>query len=278
MKKILLFLLCTVFYISSFGQKQNSKGEYMVSRLGYTNMVNSNANYQLIFDYFPDNKLRKLIKTYRVDGKYYREEYNVITTIRGNKELHCEVFCNEVKMRNTSFVAKFKRDNIENITKKERADALYTFEYKFYYNSNDNLIKMVHIHDMNRENNYENTTMLKWNSKGNFVSDIVESNTSEFKSLIDFIYYDEINNSNININFMIDNTYGRDYREHITMITEWFGNHSKNLYQGDNKNSKSGSVVKYDIKGKLIKKVITHNWLSNLPDKLYGMYTFEYVK
>lgn len=276
MKKILVFLLCTVYCVISFAQRQNSKGLFMVSKLEYTNMVNSEANYQLIFDYYSDCKLKKVIKRYRVDGKYYREEYYIVSDIKGNKELHCDMFCNEVKMKNTSFVAKFKGDVIENITKKERADALYTFEYKFYYNSNNNLIKMVSIDDMNREKNYENTTILKWDNKGNFVSDMAESNMSEFKSWVDFLYYDEINNSNININFMIDNTYGSDYREHITMITEWFGNHSKNLYHGDSDHIKLGSVVEYDMKEGLIKRVITHNWLSNLPDKLYGMYTFEY--
>lgn len=135
----------------------------------------------------------------------------------------------------------------------------------------------------------KNMTMINWKN-GNIISDkFIYDMDDEFPDEANFVYYPEsevINNTNLNFNFLIFYSYGRDYMSDIVFGTEWCGKNTNLILKGDKDEldrykhlqPEFRGHYEYEKNGDLITKLRyiaprvgkEHNYV-------YGTLTLEYV-
>lgn len=135
----------------------------------------------------------------------------------------------------------------------------------------------------------KNMTTINWKN-GNIISDkFIYDMEDEFPGEANFVYYPESevrNNTNLNFNFLIFYSYGRDYMSDIVFGTEWCGKNTNLILKGDKDEldrykhlqPEFRGHYEYEKNGDLITKLRyiaprvgkEHNYV-------YGTLTLEYV-
>ena len=142
---------------------------------------------------------------------------------------------------------------------------------------------------MDKDWSSKTVTTINWEN-GNIISDkVVRNDDNEFPGKANFVYYPEsevINNTNLNLNFLIFYCYGRDYTMDVVFGTEWCGKNTNLILKGDEDSLKRYKHLQpefrehyeYEKNGDLITKLRyiaprvgeKHNYV-------YGTLTLEYV-
>lgn len=162
--------------------------------------------------------------------------------------------------------------------------------FQMSYNENKELVKLVKTVSENMDEDWSSTTIttINWEN-GNIVSDKTIDVGEEYGGKANFVYYPESevrNNTNLNFNFLIFYSYGRDYMSDIVFGTEWCGKNTNLILKGDRSSldrykhlqPEFREHYEYEKNGDLITKLRyiaprvgkEHNYV-------YGTLTLEYV-
>ena len=162
--------------------------------------------------------------------------------------------------------------------------------FQMSYNENKELVKLVKTVSENMDEDWSSTTIttINWEN-GNIVSDKTIDVGEEYGGKANFVYYPESevrNNTNLNFNFLIFYSYGRDYMSDIIFGTEWCGKNTNLILKGDKDEldrykhlqPEFRGHYEYEKNGDLITKLRyiaprvgkEHNYV-------YGTLTLEYV-
>lgn len=163
--------------------------------------------------------------------------------------------------------------------------------FQLFYNENRELVKLTQTTSENMDKDWSSKTVttINWEN-GNIISDkVIRNDDNEFPGKANFVYYPEsevINNTNLNLNFLIFYCYGRDYTMDVVFGTEWCGKNTNLILKGDEDSLKRYKHLQpefrehyeYEKNGDLITKLRyiaprvgeKHNYV-------YGTLTLEYV-
>lgn len=270
--------------------KTNSRGEYMVKTATWKTCTGV-GSYKLDFEYNNSNELVKMTKRYTIDNSKVTETYTLKND--NGKYLKFVRFVNGKQNFNAKVKYNFNNKNvISNINwfAPNRNKLEQTFQ--IFYNENNEVIKIISktSENMDKDWSSEIVTDINW-MNGNIISDRVEySFTEDTNDHADFIYYSKeeiINNTNLNFNFLIMFTYGREYTSDCVMGTEWFGENTKQILKGEKSelnynyiDPKLRDHYEYEKNGDLITKLkyiaprVSKKYDAN---RIYGTLTLEYV-
>lgn len=290
MKRILLLVMLVSISFVCFSQKTNSKGEYMIKTATWKTCTGV-GSYKLDFEYNNSNELVKMTKRYVIDNSKVTETY----TLRNDngKYLKFVRFVNGKQNFSAKAMHNFNNKNvISNINwfAPNRNKLVQTFQ--MFYNEKNEVIKIIKKTSENMDEDWssETITNINW-LNGNIVSDrVVYSFCEDTNSHADFIYYsveEAMNNTNLNFNFLIMFTYGRDYTSDCVMGTEWFGKNTKQILKGDKRQINDDFYkphfrdhYEYEKENDLITKLkyiaprVHRKYDAN---RIYGTLTLEYV-
>lgn len=162
--------------------------------------------------------------------------------------------------------------------------------FQMSYNENKELVKLIKTTSENMDEDWSSTTIttINWENN-NIVSDKTIDVGEEYGGKANFVYYPESevrNNTNLNFNFLIFYSYGRDYMSDIVFGTEWCGKNTNLILKGDKSSldrykhlqPEFREHYEYEKNGDLITKLKyiaprvgkEHNYV-------YGTLTLEYV-
>lgn len=290
MKRILLLVMLISISFLCFSQKTNSRGEYMVKTASWKTCTGV-GSYRLDFEYNNSNELVKMTKRYVIDNSKVTETY----TLRNDngKYLKFVRFVNGKQNFSAKAMYNFNNKNvISNINwfAPNRNKLVQTFQ--MFYNEKNEVIKIISKTSENMDEDWssEIVTDINW-LNGNVVSDrVVYSFCEDTNSHADFIYYSEeevTNNTNLNFNFLIMFTYGREYTSDCVMGTEWFGKNTKQILKGEKRQINDDFYkphfrdhYEYEKENDLITKLkyiaprVHRKYDAN---RTYGTLTLEYV-
>lgn len=290
MKYITLVIL-SLFYLSIKAQTTNAHGQYMV-KTAVWKVYGGYSSFKMDLEYYPNGNLKVVTKSYVLSGKKYKEIYSISYNSKGEKTLNFIRYVNE--KQNFSAICKynFNEDNlISYINWYAPSQNKLVQAFQLFYNENRELVKLIQTTSENMDKDWSSKTVttINWEN-GNIISDkVVRNDDNEFPGKANFVYYPEsevINNTNLNLNFLIFYCYGRDYTMDVVFGTEWCGKNTNLILKGDEDSLKRYKHLQpefrehyeYEKNGDLITKLRyiaprvgeKHNYV-------YGTLTLEYV-
>lgn len=288
MKRILLITMFVCVSFVVFAQKMNNRGEYVV-KTAIWKSYSSQSSFRMDLEYNSSNELSKVTKRYVIKNNKVTEEL----TLKNDNGKYLKFIRYVNEKQNFSAICKynFNEDNLIsyiNWYAPSKNRLVQTFQMS--YNENKELVKLVKTTSENMDEDWSSTTIttINWEN-GNIVSDKTIDVGEEYGGKANFVYYPESevrNNTNMNFNFLIFYSYGRDYMSDIVFGTEWCGKNTNLILKGDEDSLKRYKHLQpefrehyeYEKNGDLITKLRyiaprvgeKHNYV-------YGTLTLEYV-
>ena len=289
MKRILLIVTVICISFSLCAQKINNRGEYMV-KTAIWKVYGGYSSFRIDLEYNSSNKLHKITKKYIMGNNKITEIY----TLRNDNGKYLKFIRYVNGKQNFSAICKynFNEDNlISYINWYAPSQNKLVQAFQLFYNENRDLVKLIQTTSENMDKDWSSKTVttINWEN-GNIISDkVVRNDDNEFPGKANFVYYPEsevINNTNLNLNFLIFYCYGRDYTMDVVFGTEWCGKNTNLILKGDEDSLKRYKHLQpefrehyeYEKNGDLITKLRyiaprvgeKHNYV-------YGTLTLEYV-
>lgn len=289
MKRILLIVTVICISFSLCAQKINNRGEYMV-KTAIWKVYGGYSSFRIDLEYNSSNKLHKITKKYIMGNNKITEIY----TLRNDNGKYLKFIRYVNGKQNFSAICKynFNEDNlISYINWYAPSQNKLVQAFQLFYNENRELVKLIQTTSENMDKDWSSKTVttINWEN-GNIISDkVVRNDDNEFPGKANFVYYPEsevINNTNLNLNFLIFYCYGRDYTMDVVFGTEWCGKNTNLILKGDEDSLKRYKHLQpefrehyeYEKNGDLITKLRyiaprvgeKHNYV-------YGTLTLEYV-
>ena len=288
MKRILLITMFVCVSFAVFAQKVNNRGEYVV-KTAIWKSYSGQSSFRMDLEYNSFNELSKVTKRYIIKNNKVTEELTLKND--NGKYLKFIRYVNGKQNFSAKALYNFNKNNlISNINWYAPSKNRLVQTFQMSYNENKELVKLVKTVSENMDEDWSSTTIttINWDN-GNIVSDKTIDVGEEYGSKANFVYYPESevrNNTNLNFNFLIFYSYGRDYMSDIVFGTEWCGKNTNLILKGD----KDGldrykhlqpefrEHYEYEKNGDLITKLRyiaprvgeKHNYV-------YGTLTLEYV-
>lgn len=291
MKNILITFFLLNINISVFAQRTNAHGQYMVKTATWKS-YGGQSSFKMDLGYYLNGSLKEVIKNYELNGKKCRDTYSISYNSKGERILKYVQYVNGKQDFTVKTLYNFNENNlISNINWYAPSKNRLVQTFQMSYNENRELVKLIKTTSENMDEGWsnKNMTMINWKN-GNIISDkFIYDMDDEFPGEANFVYYPESevrNNTNLNFNFLIFYSYGRDYMSDIIFGTEWCGKNTNLILKGD----KDGldrykhlqpefrEHYEYEKNGDLITKLRyiaprvgkEHNYV-------YGTLTLEYV-
>lgn len=289
MKRILLIVTVICISFSLCAQRINNRGEYMV-KTAIWKVYGGYSSFRIDLEYNSSNQLHKITKKYVMGNNKITEIY----TLRNNNGKYLKFIRYVNGKQNFSAICKynFNEDNlISYINWYAPSQNKLVQAFQLFYNENRELVKLTQTTSENMDKDWSSKTVttINWEN-GNIISDkVIRNDDNEFPGKANFIYYPEsevINNTNLNLNFLIFYCYGRDYTMDVVFGTEWCGKNTNLILKGDEDSLKRYKHLQpefrehyeYEKNGDLITKLRyiaprvgeKHNYV-------YGTLTLEYV-
>lgn len=289
MKRILLIVTVICISFSLCAQRINNRGEYMV-KTAIWKVYGGYSSFRIDLEYNSSNQLHKITKKYVMGNNKITEIY----TLRNDNGKYLKFIRYVNGKQNFSAICKynFNEDNlISYINWYAPSQNKLVQAFQLFYNENRELVKLTQTTSENMDKDWSSKTVttINWEN-GNIISDkVIRNDDNEFPGKANFIYYPEsevINNTNLNLNFLIFYCYGRDYTMDVVFGTEWCGKNTNLILKGDEDSLKRYKHLQpefrehyeYEKNGDLITKLRyiaprvgeKHNYV-------YGTLTLEYV-
>lgn len=289
MKRILLIVTVICISFSLCAQRINNRGEYMV-KTAIWKVYGGYSSFRIDLEYNSANQLHKITKKYVMSNNKITEIY----TLRNDNGKYLKFIRYVNGKQNFSAICKynFNEDNlISYINWYAPSQNKLVQTFQLFYNENRELVKLTQTTSENMDKDWSSKTVttINWEN-GNIISDkVVRNDDNEFPGKANFVYYPEsevINNTNLNLNFLIFYCYGRDYTMDVVFGTEWCGKNTNLILKGDEDSLKRYKHLQpefrehyeYEKNGDLITKLRyiaprvgeKHNYV-------YGTLTLEYV-
>ena len=289
MKRILLIVTVICISFSLCAQRINNRGEYMV-KTAIWKVYGGYSSFRIDLEYNSANQLHKITKKYVMSNNKITEIY----TLRNDNGKYLNFIRYVNGKQNFSAICKynFNEDNlISYINWYAPSQNKLVQAFQLFYNENRELVKLTQTTSENMDKDWSSKTVttINWEN-GNIISDkVVRNDDNEFPGKANFVYYPEsevINNTNLNLNFLIFYCYGRDYTMDVVFGTEWCGKNTNLILKGDEDSLKRYKHLQpefrehyeYEKNGDLITKLRyiaprvgeKHNYV-------YGTLTLEYV-
>lgn len=289
MKRILLIVTVICISFSLCAQRINNRGEYMV-KTAIWKVYGGYSSFRIDLEYNSSNQLHKIIKKYVMGNNKITEIY----TLRNDNGKYLKFIRYVNGKQNFSAICKynFNEDNlISYINWYAPSQNKLVQAFQLFYNENRELVKLTQTTSENMDKDWSSKTVttINWEN-GNIISDkVIRDDDNEFPGKANFVYYPEsevINNTNLNLNFLIFYCYGRDYTMDVVFGTEWCGKNTNLILKGDEDSLKRYKHLQpefrehyeYEKNGDLITKLRyiaprvgeKHNYV-------YGTLTLEYV-
>lgn len=289
MKRILLIVTVICISFSLCAQRINNRGEYMV-KTAIWKVYGGYSSFRIDLEYNSSNQLHKITKKYVMGNNKITEIY----TLRNDNGKYLKFIRYVNGKQNFSAICKynFNEDNlISYINWYAPSQNKLVQAFQLFYNENRELVKLTQTTSENMDKDWSSKTVttINWEN-GNIISDkVVRNDDNEFPGKANFVYYPEsevINNTNLNLNFLIFYCYGRDYTMDVVFGTEWCGKNTNLILKGDEDSLKRYKHLQpefrehyeYEKNGDLITKLRyiaprvgeKHNYV-------YGTLTLEYV-
>ena len=289
MKRILLIVTVICISFSLCAQRINNRGEYMV-KTAIWKAYGGYSSFRIDLEYNSSNQLHKITKKYVMGNNKITEIY----TLRNDNGKYLKFIRYVNGKQNFSAICKynFNEDNlISYINWYAPSQNKLVQAFQLFYNENRELVKLTQTTSENMDKDWSSKTVttINWEN-GNIISDkVIRNDDNEFPGKANFIYYPEsevINNTNLNLNFLIFYCYGRDYTMDVVFGTEWCGKNTNLILKGDEDSLNRYKHLQpefrehyeYEKNGDLITKLRyiaprvgeKHNYV-------YGTLTLEYV-
>ena len=288
MKRILLITMFVCVSFAVFAQKVNNRGEYVV-KTAIWKSYSGQSSFRMDLEYNSSNELSKVTKRYIIKNNKVTEELTLKND--NGKYLKFIRYVNGKQNFSAKALYNFNKNNlISNINWYAPSKNRLVQTFQMSYNENKELVKLVKTTSENMDEDWSSTTIttINWDN-GNIVSDKTIDVGEEYGGKANFVYYPESevrNNTNLNFNFLIFYSYGRDYMSDIVFGTEWCGKNTNLILKGDRSSldrykhlqPEFREHYEYEKNGDLITKLRyiaprvgkEHNYV-------YGTLTLEYV-
>lgn len=288
MKRILLITMFVCVSFAVFAQKVNNRGEYVV-KTAIWKSYSGQSSFRMDLEYNSSNELSKVTKRYIIKNNKVTEELTLKND--NGKYLKFIRYVNGKQNFSAKALYNFNKNNlISNINWYAPSKNRLVQTFQMSYNENKELVKLVKTTSENMDEDWSSTTIttINWDN-GNIVSDKTIDVGEEYGGKANFVYYPESevrNNTNLNFNFLIFYSYGRDYMSDIVFGTEWCGKNTNLILKGDKSSldrykhlqPEFREHYEYEKNGDLITKLKyiaprvgkEHNYV-------YGTLTLEYV-
>lgn len=288
MKRILLITMFVCVSFAVFAQKVNNRGEYVV-KTAIWKSYSGQSSFRMDLEYNSSNELSKVTKRYIIKNNKVTEELTLKND--NGKYLKFIRYVNGKQNFSAKALYNFNKNNlISNINWYAPSKNRLVQTFQMSYNENKELVKLVKTVSENMDEDWSSTTIttINWEN-GNIVSDKTIDVGEEYGGKANFVYYPESevrNNTNLNFNFLIFYSYGRDYMSDIVFGTEWCGKNTNLILKGDRSSldrykhlqPEFREHYEYEKNGDLITKLRyiaprvgkEHNYV-------YGTLTLEYV-
>lgn len=289
MKRILLITMFACVSFAVFAQKVNNRGEYVV-KTAIWKSYSGQSSFRMDLEYNSSNELSKVTKRYVIKNNKVTEELTLKND--NGKYLKFIRYVNGKQNFSAKALYNFNENNlISNINWYAPSKNRLVQTFQMSYNENRELVKLIKTTSENMDEGWSNKNMTTINWKnGNIISDkFIYDMDDEFPDEANFVYYPESevrNNTNLNFNFLIFYSYGRDYMSDIIFGTEWCGKNTNLILKGDKDEldrykhlqPEFREHYEYEKNGDLITKLRyiaprvgkEHNYV-------YGTLTLEYV-
>lgn len=289
MKRILLITMFACVSFAVFAQKVNNRGEYVV-KTAIWKSYSGQSSFRMDLEYNSSNELSKVTKRYIIKNNKVTEELTLKND--NGKYLKFIRYVNGKQNFSAKALYNFNENNlISNINWYAPSKNRLVQTFQMSYNENRELVKLIKTTSENMDEGWSNKNMTTINWKnGNIISDkFIYDMDDEFPDEANFVYYPESevrNNTNLNFNFLIFYSYGRDYMSDIVFGTEWCGKNTNLILKGDKSSldrykhlqPEFREHYEYEKNGDLITKLKyiaprvgkEHNYI-------YGTLTLEYV-
>lgn len=289
MKRILLIVTVICISFSLCAQRINNRGEYMV-KTAIWKVYGGYSSFRIDLEYNSSNQLHKITKKYVMGNNKITEIY----TLRNDNGKYLKFIRYVNGKQNFSAICKynFNEDNlISYINWYAPSQNKLVQAFQLFYNENRELVKLIQTTSENMDKDWSSKTVttINWENS-NIISDkVIRNDDNEFPGKAIFVYYPEsevINNTNLNLNFLIFYCYGRDYTMDVVFGTEWCGKNTNLILKGDEDSLNRYKHLQpefrehyeYEKNGDLITKLRyiaprvgeKHNYV-------YGTLTLEYV-
>lgn len=236
MKRFLLITMFVCVSFAVFAQKVNNRGEYVV-KTAIWKSYSGQSSFRMDLEYNSSNELSKVTKRYVIKNNKVTEELTLKND--NGKYLKFIRYVNGKQNFSAKALYNFNENNlISNINWYAPSKNRLVQTFQMSYNENRELIKLIKTTSENMDEGWSNKNMTTINWKnGNIISDkFIYDMDDEFPDEANFVYYPESevrNNTNLNFNFLIFYSYGRDYMSDIVFGTEWCGKNTNLILKGD---------------------------------------------
>lgn len=236
MKRILLITMFACVSFAVFAQKVNNRGEYVV-KTAIWKSYSGQSSFRMDLEYNSSNELSKVTKRYVIKNNKVTEELTLKND--NGKYLKFIRYVNGKQNFSAKALYNFNENNlISNINWYAPSKNRLVQTFQMSYNENRELVKLIKTTSENMDEGWSNKNMTTINWKnGNIISDkFIYDMDDEFPDEANFVYYPESeirNNTNLNFNFLIFYSYGRDYMSDIVFGTEWCGKNTNLILKGD---------------------------------------------
>ena len=289
MKRILLITMFACVSFAVFAQKVNNRGEYVV-KTAIWKSYSGQSSFRMDLEYNSSNELSKVTKRYIIKNNKVTEELTLKND--NGKYLKFIRYVNGKQNFSAKALYNFNENNlISNINWYAPSKNRLVQTFQMSYNENRELVKLIKTTSENMDEGWSNKNMTTINWKnGNIISDkFIYDMDDEFPDEANFVYYPESevrNNTNLNFNFLIFYSYGRDYMSDIVFGTEWCGKNTNLILKGDKDEldrykhlqPEFREHYEYEKNGDLITKL---RYIAPIVGKehnyVYGTLTLEYV-
>ena len=290
MKNILITLFLLNINISVFAQRTNAHGQYMVKTATWKS-YGGQSSFKMDLGYYLNGNLKEVPKNYELNGKKYKDTYSISYNSKGERILKFIQYVNGKQSFSTKALYNFNENNLlSNIKWYAPSKNGLVKTFQMFYNENKELVKLIKTTSKNMDEGWSSTTIttINWENN-NMVSDKTIDVGEEYGGETNFVYYPKSevrNNTNLNFNFLIFYSYGRDYMSDIVFGTEWCGKNTNLILKGDKDEldrykhlqPEFRGHYEYEKNGDLITKLRyiaprvgkEHNYV-------YGTLTLEYV-
>ena len=224
MKYITLAIL-SLFCLGIKAQTTNAHGQYMVKTATWKS-YGGQSSFKMDLGYYLNGNLKEVTKNYELNGKKYRDTYSISYNSKGERMLKFIRHVNGKQDFSAKALYNFNENNlISNINWYAPSKNRLVQTFQMSYNENRELVKLIKTTSENMDEGWSNKNMTTINWKnGNIISDkFIYDMDDEFPGEANFVYYPESevrNNTNLNFNFLIFYSYGRDYMSDIVFGTE----------------------------------------------------------
>lgn len=236
MKYITLAIL-SLFCLGIKAQTTNAHGQYMVKTATWKS-YGGQSSFKMDLGYYQNGNLKEVTKNYELNGKKCRDTYSISYNSKGERILKFVRYVNGKQDFSAKALYNFNENNlISNINWYAPSKNRLVQTFQMSYNENKELVKLIKTTSENMDEDWSSTTIttINWENN-NIVSDKTIDVGEEYGGKANFVYYPESevrNNTNLNFNFLIFYSYGRDYMSDIVFGTEWCGKNTNLILKGD---------------------------------------------